>query len=57
MTPTHRLLLAGLAVLLVSTLAVAALWPPSSASPPTAVAAQNAVAPSSSGIFPKVLNH
>lgn len=56
MTPTHRLLLAGLAVLLVSSLAVAALWPESPPAAQTAVAAQDAVAPSSGGIFPKVLH-
>jgi hypothetical protein len=56
MTPTIRLLLAGLAVVLVSSLAVAALWPASAPAPQTAVVAQDAVAPSSGGIFPKVLH-
>lgn len=73
MTPTHRLLLAALALVLVSSLAVAALWPTSPDRPAAAVVAEapaaaqapiaaegavaaQAVAPSSSGIFPKVLH-
>jgi len=54
MTPTIRLLLAGLALLLVGTLAGAALWSTTPGAPQTVVA--DAVAPASSGIFPKVLN-
>jgi hypothetical protein len=40
MTPTHRLVLAALALVLVSSLAVAALWPTSPARAPATVVAE-----------------
>jgi len=57
-----RLLLAALALLVVGALAAAALWPAAPDAPRTAAAGASSeavadvVAPSSSGIFPKVLN-